>query len=49
MKHTYTIEVETGSDFQEQCITQMIDNFFTVLQTDLPYRHKKNKITITKN
>ncbi len=46
MKHTYTIQVETGSPFQDQVITQMIDNFFSVLQGDLPYRHKKNKITI---
>ena len=48
MKHTYTIEVESGSDFQDQVITQMLDNFCSVIEQMLPTRHKKNKITIIK-
>lgn len=39
-----TIEVEAGSEFQEQCTKDLFEIYGSVLKVSLESRHKKNKV-----
>lgn len=45
-KERYIIDIQYGSDFQEQVYKQMLEAMLAILKVQMEEKHKKNSIKI---
>lgn len=49
MKRTYTIQIESGSEFQDKVIREMVDSFFKALHMQIIQQHRHNDLKISQH